>query len=271
MRRAATIVCILSLSASQSVAQSLEETARQAASLGYISAAARTPIDRSAVDAWRNEHRSDIAAVQIKVRTIHDGAERPGCIGQDKITCAASIASVVPVTDDYRFSSLFPDQRLDVNGHDLNGRRFQLFAFDIYAQPGAKRLIFDLVPGRNGQISSVTAFLPADPMFARTPGEYAKTKLFEAVTAVLPSSCLDLADMSVAQWFENKVKPAAKFEPMKFDHTVSSVDMSRERKAKAKLCGRSLEFHSIQGVSPDLVSIDRNPNGTFGGMQIVVR
>lgn len=219
---------------------------------------------------WRDTNRDGIALVKTRTEAIASGEPRPGCIRLDKIACASSIASVMPIGDDYRFASLFPEPKLDVNGHDLNASRIELM--DAAVSPAQKRLKFVLYPDKAGRIERVEAFLPGDPMFARTPEAYAKTKLYEAVAALTSQrACPDLTPQSSARWFENAVKPSAKFGRKQFETTVSNITASQDRTSRAKLCGRSFEFHSIQGVDPELVSLEANPSGTFGGMVMEVR
>lgn len=236
---------------------------------GYIPGAGSVVSRPAALRAWREKNRDGIDQVQAKIEAIKSGQSKSGCIGEDKLSCAASIAAVVTVADDYSSygASLFPDRRPDVNGHDLNEGRVKLTAYDPAAITGQRHLSFDLRIDRGGKVRGIMISLPKDPMFAKTQDEYDKTMIYEAVAPVVSlGKCPDLSRESVAQWFENKAKPKATFSPRKFESSVGNITESQTRSATGvPFCGRSFDISSIQGIDPQLVSLDFNPAGRFGG------
>lgn len=263
---------LLFLTACKPSLPSIQEAESIAENTRYIPGGATTVFEKDKFIAWRDKNIDGIRTIYKKIQDLKSGKEvSGGCVGQDKLTCAAAIAFVVPIADDIRFGSLFPEPEVDVNGRDTNGTRVRLVAFDASGQ-STKKLSFQLRLDRAGVISEVLVFLPEDPMFARTPQQYEETRLYEAVlSSTARTVCPAATPQSIWQWFENTVKPSAKFSPREFTSTLTSVSASQTRSAEAKWCGRSFRFNSTQGVDTDLVSVYANPSGTFAGMLIEVR
>jgi hypothetical protein len=143
--------------------------------------------------AWLEKNQAGIADVQNRIVQIRNGARAPGCIGEDKYTCVATLSQRLTVADNWAEAdfNVFPEIKYDVNGRPINGSTVMLDAYRPNARAlhdgGLNRLILNITP--NGSVSHITALLPHDPILAHTQEDYDKTQVYETVAAVTAKSC----------------------------------------------------------------------------------
>jgi hypothetical protein len=220
--------------------------------------------------AWLAKNQAGIDEIQQRIIDIREGKRTPGCIGEDKYTCVATLAQKLVIADDYALKdfNLFAETKYDVNGRPLTGSKIM---FDGYA-PGAQGYLvhnqttFLLTLARNGTVASVEANLPKDPTFARTQDEYDATGAYETVSAVTANTCPTLSRAAVAKWIENTIKPNSRFGPKEHWENQGWVSAIDRFSKKATLCGRTFQFHSIWGTRR--VGFKRED---FGGMTIQIQ
>lgn len=238
--------------------------------------------DDAQLAAWLAKNKDGIDEIQRRIADIKQGTRTPGCMGEDKYTCVATLAQKLAIADEYFVSdfNIFADVKFDVNGKPVTGSRIFFYGFVPNARSTGgvdpeftaihDRTHFDLTLGRDGRVTEVAANLPKDPIFAKTQEEYDATGAYETISAVTAKTCPSLSNAEVAKWIENTVKPASKFGPREVS-TDPDLSVATHRAAKAIVfCGRTFEFHSVWGNSVDLADTT-NPHGVFGGMTIIVR
>jgi len=220
--------------------------------------------------AWLAKNQAGIDEIQHRIVEISEGIRAPGCIGEDKSTCVATLAQKLAITDKYvlKDMNIFAETKYDVNGKPVNGSKI---TFDGFA-PNAKgdyarrhtTFILTLEPG--GRVSGMEAHLPKDPTFARTQDEYDATDVYETVSAVTARTCPTLSRAEVAKWVENTIMPNSRFGPKKHWEDEGRVSATDRFSRKTTLCGRTFQFHSVWGKQQ--VGFQSEP---FGGMSIEIQ
>jgi hypothetical protein len=208
----------------------------------------------SEYSAWLAKNQTGIADVQNRIVEIKNGARVPGCIGQDKYTCVATLSQRLTVADDWADSdsNVFPNVKYDVNGKPLNGSSVMLSAFFPNGRErhdgGETQLILTIDSG--GSVSHITAMLPhdQDPLLAHTQEQYDKTQVYEIVAAVTARTCPSLSSPEVARWIENVVKPGLAHEkPHSLDEGESTIRAESFTSKATVFCGRTFVFSSAGG------------------------
>ena len=220
--------------------------------------------------AWLEKNRTGIADIQNRIVEIRNGARAPGCIGEDKYTCVASLSQRLTVADEWDSEfSVFPEIKHDVNGKPINGNTVMLNAYRPNARElhdgGKTRLMLDIAP--NGSVSKIDALLPHDPLFAQTQQDYDETHIYETVAAVTAKTCPALTNSEVARWVENVVKPGRTFgEEEAVDFGTNSGRAANIDSKKTTFCGRTFQFHSASGYYRE--GFQRQP---FEGTMLEIR
>jgi hypothetical protein len=232
--------------------------------------------------AWLAKNKDGIDEIQRRIGEIRVGTRPPGCIGEDKYTCVATLAQKLAIADEYFVSdfNIFADAKYDVNGKPVTGSRIFFYGFvpSASADNAAlrefnaihQRTHFDLTLDRGGKVTELAANLPKDPIFARTQEEYDATGVYETISAVAAKTCPTLSRADVAKWVENTVKPNSKFGPREVSADPDLSVATHRASKPITFCGHTFAFHSVWGNSVDLADTT-NPHGVFGGMTIVVR
>jgi hypothetical protein len=201
--------------------------------------------------AWLAKNQTGIADIQSRIVEIRNGTRAPGCIGEDKYTCIATLSQRLTVADNWGSEfSIFPEIKYDVNGRPINGKTVMLDAYRPNAKAlhdgGLTQLMLDITP--NGSVSRIDALLPHDPLFAHTQEEYDKTHIYETVAAVTAKTCPALASPEVARWVENIIKPGLTFgKESHFDDGTTTGRASNIDTKKTAFCGRTFHFTSASG------------------------
>lgn len=230
---------------------------------------------RAGYDLWLAKNAEGIEEIQRRIVDIAEGARAPGCIGEDKYTCVASLAQKFSVADnfDLRDTNIFAEIRYDVNGKPVTGSEIH---FDGYP-PNAKgdflrnanrdatrdTTTFILRLNSNGRVATMEVHLPKDPSFAKTQTEYDATELPPVVLAITARACPRLTAAEVAKWFENSIKPRARRGPKeRSEDGVIAIDTASPKTA---FCGRKFAFHSVYGTQRNGYRREG-----FGGMTVKI-
>lgn len=222
---------------------------------GYYPGLGTTSALKSELAAYLAKNQAGIADVQSRVVQIRESKRTPGCIGEDKYTCVATLAQKLAITDDAgsKELNLFADVHYDVNGRPVNGSRVILNGFiPNYRDIGHGSAYMTVILGPDGNVSSVEAKLLKSFGLARTQEEYDATSVYEIVSAVAARQCPNLSKSEVARWIENTVKPRMRQKPE--DHSKKGKE---ERKLSSEegihsfrlleapriaFCGRTFQF-----------------------------
>lgn len=208
----------------------------------------------SEYSAWLTKNQVGIADIQKRIVEIKNGARVPGCIGEDKYTCVATLSQRMTVADDWanKDSNVFPEIKYDVNGKPVNGSLVMLSAYrpNGYAvhDGGQTQLMLDVAP--NGSVSHIMAMLPSarEPLVAQTQEDYDRTHVYDIVAAVTAKTCPALTSSEVARWIENVVKPTVAYEKeTKFDDGMTTGRSQSSHSKKIVFCGRTFSFNSSSG------------------------
>lgn len=224
---------------------------------GYYPGLGTTTALKSELAEYLAKNRDGIADVQSRIVQIRNGQRAPGCIGEDKYTCVATLAQRLVITDDAASKdfNLFADARYDVNGRPVNGSHVLFDGFIPNHRDIAHRsLDFTVVLGSGGAVSSVEAKLLNDVVLAKTQADYDTTGAYEVVAAMSAKQCPGLSKSEVARWVENKVKPGMRERPeehgrkAKVDREMDSIEGVHHfhllESSKISLCGRTFQFSS---------------------------
>jgi hypothetical protein len=225
---------------------------------GYYPGLGTSTVLKSELADYLAKNQAGIADVQNRIVEIRDGKRKPGCIGEDKYTCVATLAQKMAITDDVASKdfSLFADIRYDVNGRPVNGAHVLLDGFvpnntDNIAHRSAS---IDLALGAGGTVSSVEVKLIKGVDLAQTQEEYDTTGVYEIVAAISAKECPGLTKNEVARWVENTVKPSEHQTPAEHGQKAKQAreDLRAERIHHFRLfesraivfCGRTFQFSS---------------------------
>jgi len=224
---------------------------------GYYPGRAEAYADVSEYKGYLAKNQSGIADIQNRIAEIRDRKRAPGCIGEDKYTCVATLAQKLAIADkcclpDY---NIFPNVKYDVNGKPVNGSRITFYGFpananiehltdDVYNKTN-----FDLTLGPDGSVAKMRASLPKDPTYAQTQAEYDATNVYETVWAATARTCPTLNSADVAKWIENAIKPSSHLTPPKHWKDPDPSSATDLVSKNAAFCGRSFQFHSVSGVT----------------------
>lgn len=223
--------------------------------------------------AWLAKNQASIDDIQRRISEIKDGKRTPGCIGEDKYTCVATLAQKFAVADEYASddTNIFAVIKYDVNGKPVTGSKIM---FDGYP-PNAKaqhvvdhiydHTTFLLRLSPQGVVASVNANLPKDPTFAHTQEEYDATHAYETVSAVTANACPTLGRDEVAKWIENTIKPGSHDTPRQHWSEPERGHADERVSKRTAFCGRNFEFHSVWGAYQQGFSRQE-----FGGMLIEI-
>jgi hypothetical protein len=142
--------------------------------------------------AWAESHRAQIREVVSRVERIKSGKLLPGCLNHDLLTCVASFAQTLAVTDSFDSDSLFKEPEVDINGRIIDRKPPSFEAFfrvDGVEKPLA--LSVHILVNPDMKVRALEIFFPdlTQPLFAKTQLEYEKTGVFELLQALSPNSC----------------------------------------------------------------------------------
>jgi hypothetical protein len=266
MRRVSSAACLVALlcggCAAQAVApqpvaqRSVDDFKVWTKPSGYYPGIAQAISDTPELSAWLTANQPRIDEVQNRIAAIRAGKAAPGCIGQDKFTCVATLAQRFAITDSYTHpdagivaatnASVVAATKYDVNGKPVNGTiEFYGFVPDANADNDPSRLRratkFELRLGRDGLVASFRARLPQDPTFAHTQEQYDATDAYETVAALVAKKCPDLSRAEVAKWIENTIKPNSTSARGRIRRGLAAAKISR----KTAFCGRTFQFASV--------------------------
>ena len=220
--------------------------------------------------AWLAKNQAGIDEIQHRIIDIREGKRTPGCIGQDKYTCVATLAQKLAIADNYALKdfNLFAETKYDVNGRPLTGSKITFNGYPPSAKGDSihNHTVFELTLARDGTVSLVEAHLAKDPSFARTQEEYDATDAYETVSAVTANTCPALSRVEVAKWIENTIKPDSRFGTKKHWQDQGRVSAIDRFSKKATLCGRAFRFHSVWGKRQAGFQHE-----DFGGMTIQIQ
>ena len=230
--------------------------------------------------AWLAEHRAAIDDIQTRIVEIREGRRGPGCIGEDRYTCVASLAQRFAVADNYAWvdKNIFAPTKYDVNGKPVVPK----ITFDgyvplteaeknRYADNRYERLLEDtsrrptkffLTLGPGDRVTQFAARLAKDPTFARTQEDYDATDAYETVAALTARTCPNLAKAEVANWIENTIKPGSKAYSGKIRRGVAALKISQQ----TKFCGRTFQFDSVWAAR----TYNQYRRDVIGGMFLLV-
>ena len=211
--------------------------------------------------AWVSRNQRGIDEIQRRVAQIRNGERAPGCFGEDKFTCVATLAQKLAVADTYIHvnDNIFAEVRYDVNGKPVNGAKIAFVGYPanagpprdrpealaqydhIYGDNNATHFILNLGP--QNTVVSMLAKLPHVISRARTQEEYDKTGVYQTVWAVTAKTCPALRPDEVAKWVENAIKPNSHVMPK--ERLSESVTAQELVSKEASFCGRKFKFHTI--------------------------
>jgi len=196
--------------------------------------------------AWAVQNEPRIDEIQGRIGAIREGRTAPGCIGEDRYTCVATLAQKFAIADYSGKQSLVAEPQYDVNGKPVTGSEFEFEGYvpgpDAAKHPDAMSwpTKFVLKIGRNARVSAVNVGLPLDPTGARTQAEYDDTDAYEAVSALTVKDCPTLSREDVAKWIENTVKPKLKSSRGRVRRGTAEIETMK----KTAFCGRTFRFSS---------------------------
>jgi hypothetical protein len=178
------------------------------------------------------------------------------------------------VSDFWREATLVRKPSVDVNGKPLPPPLVLLYAYlpaDAPPEPGTNRPMIQIGIHVDAEhrVSDVNAILPVDPMLQSTAEDYARTGLYEVVAAVSRPRCPSLQPVEVYRFFENDMKPQARFIGERKDKTLTDTTISRSSVATATYCGRKLYFKSESGVSTRLAKFPKHYGAFSDGVLTV--
>ena len=224
---------------------------------GYYPGLGSSAVSKSELASYLTKNQAGIADVQGRIVQIREGKRAPGCIGEDKFTCVATLAQKLAITDDVASKdfNLFADVRYDVNGQPVNGQRVVLDGFiPNYRDVGHRSAYFTVNVGPGGSVSSVEAKLLKGFELAHTQEDYDATSVYEIVAAVSAKQCPTLGKSDVARWVENTVRPSMHRTPE--GHEKKDKEERKELTAEGvhnyrqfdtpriAFCGRTFQFTS---------------------------
>jgi hypothetical protein len=222
---------------------------------GYYPGLGTTTVFKSELAAYLAKNQAGIADVQSRIVQIREGKRSPGCIGEDKYTCVATLAQKMAITDDVgaKDFNLFAEIRYDVNGRPISGNRLMLDGFiPNYRDIGHRSASFIVILGPGGTVSSVQAQLLKSFVSARTQEEYDATSAYEIVSSMAAKQCPSLSKNDVARWVENTIKPNMRQKPE--EHSKKAKEDKKDASAegihnfrsfdapKISFCGRTFQF-----------------------------
>lgn len=222
---------------------------------GYYPGVGTSTVLKSDLAAYLAKNQAGIADVQNRIVQIREGRRTPGCIGEDKYTCVATLAQKLAITDfvGSKDSNLFADVRYDVNGRSLNGDRVVLDGFIPNSRDISHRSVYStIILGTDGTVSAVEAKLLKSLELAHTQEEYDAPGAYEIVAAMAAKQCPGLGKSDVARWVENTVKPSMHQKPE--ERGKNAKEERKEMRAqgihsyrsldspKIAFCGRTFEF-----------------------------
>lgn len=218
------------------------------------------------LNVWLGRNQRGIDEIQRRISQIRNGERAPGCLGEDKFNCVATVAQKLAVADSYRrvAENIFPEVKYDVNGKPINGakvkfdgypanaalQRERVAGFDAYndysaaieARQNITQFILNLGPGDT--VVSILAKLPKLTPLARTQEDYDKTGIYEVVWAASVKTCPALRSDQVAKWIENTVKPTSRVTAKeRLNDEVTAQDLVSN---EASFCGHKYVFHTLK-------------------------
>jgi hypothetical protein len=195
--------------------------------------------------AWVAQNQPRIDEIQARISAIREGRTAPGCIGEDRYTCVATLSQKLAIADYSHDRSLVAEPKYDVNGKPATGSEFEFEGYEPRPAAAADAISiptkFVIKMGRNGKVSTVEAKLPVDPTGARTQDQYDATDAYETVSAMTAKDCPALSREDVAKWIENTIKPKLKSHRERVRRGTAELDVSK----KTVFCGRTFQFGSL--------------------------
>jgi hypothetical protein len=224
---------------------------------GYYPGLGTSTVMRFELAEYLTKNQAGIADVQNRIVQIREGGRTPGCIGEDKYTCVATLAQKLAITDDVgsKDFNLFVDVRYDVNGRPINSSHVFLDGFiPNYTDITHRSASIDLALGADGTVSSVEAKLIKGVDLAQTQDEYDATGVYEIVWPMSAKQCPSLSKGDVDRWVENVVKPSVRQTPEEHGRKAREdrKDLRAENIHNFRLfdsraivfCGRTFQFTS---------------------------
>lgn len=206
--------------------------------------------------AWQAKNQTGFDEIQRRIVESHEGSRAPGCIGEDKYICVATLAQKLAIGDDAYFN-VFPEIKYDVNGKPVGGSQILFYGFPPNAKAEGRwdsienRTVFQLKLGSDGKVKSLWADLPRSPFLARTQEEYDATNVYETVASVTAKNCPTLTRAEVAKWVENTIKPSSRAGAIKHWSGPERGHAQSIRSRKTVLCGRAFVFVESFGSSSE--------------------
>ena len=228
--------------------------------------------DRPKYDAYLSSAHPRIVTVASLQGAITRGEAKPGCIGEDVLTCMATLAQTLAVTtssvgftiitnaDD----PLLQQEKIAVDGKRIFEKtlRFSAYVPGQYEGVLPTGLSISVSLDSNQRIHAMIVLLPHNPMGAHTEQEYDTTGLFELLSAVGTRPCT-VSKLDLYRTFEAQLKPSLK-PGHSIEVDMSSASESYWQSGKLNVCGRKIDFSSSSGVSTTAIS-PTNMSGYTGG------
>lgn len=192
-----------------------------------------------------------LLAAQVAIAT----PPRSQCIGHPVAECIAAAKAIYTFDDDQVANDIAALDRVDVNGAPLARRR----SLNLFVKMSGRYSddLFGISLNKANVVTGVQVQIDGNPELARSQDEYDQTKLYDALSAVLPTSCWNDDRVALYRFFENSMKPKI----VKGRRTIEASGISYfDKSTPVTLCGYHLTFISLLSESVDDVTLD-NPHG----------
>lgn len=243
--------CLAALGCGSAVAPRVEAASTYGQAAGYYPGRGDDFVIAPDLKAWLAKNQAGIDEIQRRIVEISEGTRPPGCIGEDKYTCVATLAQKLAITDRYTSKdfNIFADVKYDVNGKPVTGSRitFDGFAPNASGDTAHRHTTFFLMLRPDGKVTKFEAHLPKAMSLVRTLDEYSATSLYEIVWAVSARTCPTLSREDVAKWFENTIKPGQVLISKEHWSEPERGHAEDLYSKKTTFCGRTFEVHSVFG------------------------
>jgi hypothetical protein len=216
---------------------------------GYYPGYADTGLIKIAdYETWLTKNQTRIDEIQVRISAIRERRIAPGCIGEDRYTCVATLAQKFAIADYSQDGSIVAEMQVDVNGKPVRRPKFEIIGFVLRPDAKAKNPAAIALPTRfvlkmtdSGMVSALEVDFTHDPMAARTQEQYDATDVYEAVSAVSAKNCPTLSRVDVARWIENTIKPTLRSAQERERRGIAETKTSK----KTAFCGRTFQFNSV--------------------------
>lgn len=239
-------------------------------------------VPRWEYEALIRDTKPTVLEIESRIKGIQQGQINPGCIGEDVLTCAGTIAQTLAVTTDHEYrplgagADIFTPDKVDVNGKVIFANKIGIYAYVPGWQYNGlsvsrEAVSFTLQLGDDRKVQQISIHLPRSPVRAQTREEYDRTGIYEIVSPILSATCPKLEREEFYRFFENSVKEKLPTQSTKnISAEGSDISVTKGKQAGASLCGRSLLLHTFSGHSTSLVS-EYNETGFFAGDLVIIQ